>query len=95
MREPETTATPMASESEQEGLVIYDNGLYSVEIGLPVRTPTLGMVYRVVNKKWGMIEDESPHEPSAIQLADKLKSLKEHLGTPEYQASLIPSERKH
>ena len=82
-------------EAELDGLVIYDNGLYSVEIGLPSRTPVMGLVYKVVNKQWGMVEDEIPHEPSAIQMADKLKSLKEHLKTSEYQASLVADNRKH
>ena len=81
--------------AELDGLVIYDNGLYSVEIGLPTRTPVMGLVYKVVNKQWGMVEDEIPHEPSAIQMADKLKALKEHLKTSEYQASLVADNRKH
>jgi hypothetical protein len=81
--------------SDLDGLVVYDNGVYSVEIGLPSRTPVMGLIYKIVNKQWGMVEDELPHEPSAIQMADKLKAAKQRLGTVEYQASLIEPNRKH
>ena len=79
----------------QDDMVIYDNGEYFVEIGLPVKSPILGFVYRIVNKKYLVVEEESPSEPKAIILADKLKQMKELVRSVEYEAALIPHNRKH
>ncbi len=81
--------------ASQGDMIIYDNGEYFVEIGLPVKSPSLGYVYRIVNKKYLVVEEESPSEPKAIILADKLKQMKELVRSAEYEAALVPSNRKH
>jgi hypothetical protein len=77
---------------EKEEIVIHETEHYHVEIGLPVKIDTLGVVYKVVNKAYGVVEAEKHFEHEAVILADGLNKMKNHLKTDGYREKL---QEKH